>query len=68
MAIAGLVSEVTAGVVKSEAVTVSLPAVLIITPKTFVPETSAAEAGKVALTSLEVISIISVVLVTTFQY
>src|SRR6185503_15241517 len=42
-------------------------AVLNVTLSVFVPETRAASAGKVALASLEAISTVSVMVLTTFQ-
>ena len=62
----GLVLAVTPAWVMSEAVTVQLPAVLFVRLKVLVPLTSAALAGKVALASLQVIAIVSLVL-TRFQ-
>src|SRR5207247_1763889 len=65
--IAGLVLGVRAGWVISDAVKVAVLAVLRVTLKAFVPATSAALAGKVALLSLEVMPKVSVTLVTRFQ-
>src|SRR5205823_4862021 len=50
------------------AVTVKLPAVLKVTLKAFVPATSAALAGNVALASLEVIFTVSVTVLIKFQF
>src|ERR1043166_8125629 len=52
----------------SEAVTVWLPAVLNVTLKAFVPETSAALAGKMALVSEQVMPTVSLVVLTRFQF
>src|SRR6185369_16712485 len=65
--IAGLVLPGTLTWVTFEAVTVALPAVLRVTLKVFVPLTSAALDGAVALVSLSVIAIVSLVL-KTFQF
>ena len=62
----GLVLAVMPVCVVSEAVTVQVPAVLLVTLKVLVPATRAALAGKVALASLEVIATVSLVL-TRFQ-
>ena len=53
-----------AACVVSDAVTVELPAVLRVTPKTFVPPTNAALLGKTAFASLEVTETASLVLIT----
>src|SRR5205823_1594924 len=50
-----------------EAVKVCEPAVLNVTLRVRVPETKAVSAGKVALASLEVMSTVSVMVLTTFQ-
>src|SRR5437773_1228499 len=64
---AGLVLLVLVLSVKSEAVSVALPAVLKVTLKFFVPLTSAALAGKVALPSVQAMATVSLVLIT-FQF
>src|SRR5207247_8374938 len=64
---AGLVLALLLPSVTSVAVQVREPAVLNVTLRVRVPETKAASAGKVALASLEVISIVSVMVLTTFQ-
>src|SRR5207237_3082957 len=64
---AGLVLAVLAPSVLSLAVTVRLPAVFRVTLKFFVPATNAALAGNVALTSLEVIPAMSLIVLTKFQ-
>src|SRR5438445_65547 len=53
--------------VTSEAVKVQVPPVLLVTAKALVPDTNAALAGNVALGSVEVIEIVSLVL-TRFQF
>src|SRR5436309_5431211 len=53
---------------KSEAVTVWLPAVLSVTAKLFVPPTSAALSGGVALLSEAVIPTVSLTLLSRFQF
>lgn len=63
LVLAGLVISVT-----SEAVTVALPIVLRVTLKLLVPAASAAFAGKVALLSEELRLIVSVALLTRFQF
>src|SRR5205814_4944733 len=63
----GLVLCATAPLLTSVALTVAVPAVLSVTLKLRVPPTSAASLGKVALVSDEVISTVSVTLVTRFQ-
>ncbi len=63
----GLVSAVIEPSVMSVAVNVALPAVFAVTEKFFVPATSAALAGRVALVSLEVMPTVSVEL-TRFQF
>src|SRR5437870_9227045 len=55
------------GVVISLAVRVTLPAVLRVTLKIFVPPTSAALAGEVAFTSLALMPTVSATLVSKFQ-
>src|SRR5438876_219720 len=64
---AGLVLGVLEGWLTSEAVTDVLPAVLSVRLEVFVPATSAALAGKMALVSDEVSPTVSVALVTRFQ-
>src|ERR1041384_1229146 len=56
------------GLVMSLAVTVALPKVLRVTLKLFVPATSAALAGKLALASEELIPAESVAVFTRFQF
>src|SRR5947207_1464883 len=63
----GLVLALLLPSVTSVALKVCEPAVLNVTLRVFVPETKAASAGKVALASLEVISTVSVMVLTTFQ-
>src|ERR1051326_2240830 len=63
----GLVLLVFVPSVMSVAVRVAVPAVLKVTLKDFVPETSAALPGKAALASDEVIPTVSVMLVARFQ-
>ena len=55
IAVDGLVFAAIKPLLMSDAVKVALPAVLGVTEKVFVPATSAALAGSVALASLEVI-------------
>src|SRR5258707_4710948 len=62
-----LVLLATPACVTSEAIKVQVPAVLFVTATAFVPDTSAALGGKVALGSLEVTEIVSLVL-TRFQF
>ena len=52
----------------SLAVTAQVPAVLLVSEKDFVPETSAALAGRTSFASLELILIKSVALLTRFQF
>src|SRR5712664_3525022 len=56
------------GLVRSEAVTVWLPAVLSVTLKDLVPASSAALDGSAALASEEVIAAVSFALVIRFQF
>src|SRR5947199_77000 len=63
----GLVLAVLLPSVISVAVTVAVPTVLSVTLNCFVPETSGAFAGRVALVPVEVIPTVSVTVVTTFQ-
>src|SRR5262245_23282131 len=65
--IAGLVLAVLLTLLMSLAVTVRDPAVANVTLNAFVPETSAALAGRVAALSLEVMPTVSVTDETTFQ-
>ncbi len=55
------------GSVESDAVTVQLPTVRLVTLKDLVPATNAALDGKMALASLEVMAVVSVTLLTRFQ-
>src|SRR6266436_223143 len=55
------------GLVKSDAVRVALPGVISVIPQVFVPATSAALAGRIALVSLEAIATTSVMVLTRFQ-
>src|SRR6266567_546870 len=63
----GLVLGVLVGSVVSVAVTVQLPAVLLVSEKVLVPEASNALAGSTSLGSVEVIPTVSVTLLTRFQ-
>src|SRR5437867_10947881 len=65
---AGLVLGVLEGWLTSEAVTEALPAVLSVTLEVFVPATSAALAGKMALVSEELSTTVSAVVLTRFQF
>src|SRR6266581_4507418 len=65
---AGLVLGVLEGWLISEAVTDELPAALSVTLEVFVPATSAALAGKMALVSEELIPTVSVMVLTRFQF
>ena len=66
--ISGLVQAVLVASVTSLAVTVQLPAVLFVRAKTFVPETKAAFAGNTSFASLELMLIVSLALLTKFQF
>src|SRR2546422_2434935 len=63
----GLVVALLLPSVTSVALKVCEPAVLSVTLSVRVPETKAASAGKVALASVEAISTVSVMVLTTFQ-
>src|ERR1044071_9673368 len=66
--IAGLVLAVLVPSVVSLAVTVCEPSVLSVTLNAFVPATSAALAGKVALVSDDVMPTVCVIVLTKFQF
>src|SRR6266571_4806787 len=65
---AGLVLGVLESWLTSEAVTEALPAVLSVTLEVFVPATSAALAGKMALVSEELSPTVSAIVLTRFQF
>ena len=66
--VAGLVFAVLLPSLMSVAVKVALPAVLAVTAKVLVPATRAALAGREALASLDVIPMVSVTVLTRFQF